>query len=68
MPKAIYKVTTTYRTAQGEFTEQHIGTLEDCLIAAQSHGRGENVLEISGVYEPLILNVTDKFLSIFKDN
>jgi len=68
MPRSIYKVTTTYRTAQGEFTEQHIGTLEDCIIAAQSHGRGHNILEISGVYEPLILNVTDKFLSIFKDN
>lgn len=68
MPQTIYKVTTTYRTAQGTFTEQHIGTLLDCIRAAQSHGRGHNVLEISGVYEPLILNVTDKFISIFKDN
>lgn len=65
--KKIYKVTTTYKTAQGTFTEQHIGTLLDCLKAAQNHGRGENVLEISGVYEPLKLNVTDKFLSIFNN-
>lgn len=65
--ETIYKVTTTYRTDRGEFTEQYVGTLTDCLRASENHGRGQKILQIKSDYEPLVLNVTDKFLSIFNN-
>lgn len=66
--KTIYKSTTDYRTDNGTFTVEHTGTLSANLSAIENQLKNLKILSANTYHKPMVLNVTDKFLSIFNDN
>ena len=66
MPQTIYKSITDYRTENGDFTITHTGTLFDNLMAIDNALKNLKILAANSYHKPLILNVDDKHVSIFK--
>lgn len=66
MPQTIYKSTTDYRTDNGDFTIVHTGTLFDNLMAIDNALKNLKILAANSHHKPIILNVDDNHVSIFK--
>lgn len=67
MANLIYKSTTVYKTVTGTDSVQFVGTLSSNLLRIENHLKNLHVVQASSEHEPMKLNVSEQFESIFNN-